>query len=306
MKYESKVINKILKNSAKLEIDDSSRVVFMSDCHRGDGTYNDTLIHNKNIYKSSLRYYLKNDFTLIELGDGDELWKNKSMKDISYSYSDIFKILLEFNKDERLYMVYGNHDMVKKDKNFIKKQEKILNRISLGFGKEVVELFSNINFYEGVVIKYLKNNKDIIAFHGHQVDFMNCTLNKFSRFLVRYVWKVLEGIAGFKEPVSPSNNYKKGGLIDQKLDDLSKRERVMIICGHTHNDIFPEASKSIYFNDGCIIFPTSETCIEIEEGKISLIKWSIEVSNKNVLCVKRTITKGPEKIDDYLNFAKRL
>lgn len=306
MQYESRIINKILKNSAILKIDDNSKIVFISDCHRGDGTYNDALLHNKNIYKSSLRFYLKNDFTLIELGDGDELWKNKNMTDIAYTYSDIFKILVEFNKDKRLYMIYGNHDMAKSNKDFAAKQEKILNKISLGFGKEVVDLYSNVHFYESIVLKYLKSNKDIIAFHGHQVDFMNCNLNKFSRFLVRYIWKVLEGVAGFKEPVSPSNNYKKGNLIDEKLDELSKKERAMIICGHTHNDIFPESSKSIYFNDGCAVFPTSQTCIEIDGGRISLVKWNVDVNEKNILCVKRTIKKGPEKIENYLEFAKRL
>ncbi|CAG9708825.1 hypothetical protein CNEO_43855 [Clostridium neonatale] len=48
---------------------------------------------------------MRNDYKLIELGDGDELWKNKNLVDIAYNYRDIFKILNEFNK-KKIYIWY--------------------------------------------------------------------------------------------------------------------------------------------------------------------------------------------------------
>ncbi|WP_315079281.1 metallophosphoesterase [uncultured Clostridium sp.] len=302
----SKFIKRISKDSPVLEFDKNSKIVLISDMHRGDGGNADSLRPNKNIYKAALGYYLKEEFNLIEIGDGDELWKNKNCIDIAYNYDDIFKILNKFNDKKRLYLLYGNHDMVKAKPNFIPKQEKLLAQIGYNFGKELVKLYNNIQFHEGLVLRYTPMNKDILVFHGHQVDFMNCELWKISRFLVRYVWRILEGFAGFKAPVSPANNYGKGSKIDEILEMTARKEKRMLICGHTHHDVFPEAGKGLYFNDGCCVFPSTITTIEIVNGEIYLIKWSVEVDEKNSLYIKRSIIGGPEKIGKYLDYAKRL
>ena len=69
----------------------------------------------------------------------------------------------------------------------------------------------------------------IFITHGHQVDFMNYELCMISKFLVRYFWRFLEGVAGFKAPTSPANNYKKGGVIDDKLEAWAKKNNKFII-----------------------------------------------------------------------------
>lgn len=299
-------IKRISETGEVIEFDKDSKIVFISDAHRGDGGYSDSLRQNKNIYRAALGFYLKNEYTLIELGDGDELWKNKNCLDIAYNYSDIFKILNKFYDADRLYLIFGNHDIVKSKPEFIKKQEKACDQIGYGFGKEMLHLYSKIKFNESVILRYNPLNKDILAFHGHQVDFINCELWRISRFLVRYVWRFLEGVAGFKAPTSPANNYNKGSKIDEMLEKLARKEKRMLICGHTHNDIFPEVGKGLYFNDGCCVFPSSITSLEITKGEISLIKWGIEVDEKNGLYIKRSVIGGPEKIEGYLEYAKRL
>lgn len=299
-------IKRISETGEVIEFDKDSKIVFISDAHRGNGGYSDSLRQNKNIYRAALGFYLKNEYTLIELGDGDELWKNKNCLDIAYNYSDIFKILNKFYDADRLYLIFGNHDIVKSKPEFIKKQEKACDQIGYGFGKEMLHLYSKIKFNESVILRYNPLNKDILAFHGHQVDFINCELWRVSRFLVRYVWRFLEGVAGFKAPTSPANNYNKGSKIDEMLEKLARKEKRMLICGHTHNDIFPEVGKGLYFNDGCCVFPSSITSLEITKGEISLIKWGIEVDEKNGLYIKRSVIGGPEKIEGYLEYAKRL
>jgi len=299
-------IKRILKTGKLIEFDETSRIVLISDAHRGDGGYADSLRQNRNIYKAALGFYYENGYTLIELGDGDELWKNKDCLDIAYNYKDIFAILNKFYENDRLCLVFGNHDIEKSNPEFIKNQEKLFEAAGNGFGREMISLYSKTKFYEGVVLKFTPLNKDIIAFHGHQVDLLNCELWRSSRFLVRYVWRFLEGIAGFKAPTSPANNYKKGDKIDNILEKLARKERKMIICGHTHNDIFPEPEEGLYFNDGCCVFPSSVTCIEITNGEISLVKWEIEVGKKETLYISKSITGGPEKIRKYLDFARKL
>ncbi|MBW6409886.1 metallophosphoesterase [Clostridium weizhouense] len=301
-----KFIERISKNGKVVEFDKNSKLVFISDVHRGDGGNADSLRINKNIYKAALGYYFRDGYKLIEVGDGDELWKNKNCLDISFHYKEIFKILNKFNKDKRLYLIYGNHDMIKSNPDFVYKQEKVFNKVGHGIGKELLELYNNVTFYESIILRYTPMKKDILVFHGHQVDFMNCQLWKVSRFLVRYLWRFLEGIAGFKAPISPANNYNKGSKIDDILDIISRRQKKMFICGHTHNDIFPQVGEGLYFNDGCCVFPSSITTIEIVKGEISLVKWSIEVDENNSLYIKREKIRGSEKIENYLYYADRL
>lgn len=300
------LFKRIYKTGRLIEFDDNSKIVLISDAHRGDGGYADSLRQNRNIYKAALGFYYENGYTLIELGDGDELWKNKDYLDIAYTYKDIFAILNKFYDDNRLCLVYGNHDIVKANPEFIRKQEKLFEDAGNGFGRELINLYSNITFYEGVILKYIPLGEDIIAFHGHQVDFINCDVWKSSRFLVRYVWRFMEGVAGFKSPISPASNYDKGTKIDHRLEKLARDERTMIICGHTHNDIFPEPDEGLYFNDGCCVFPSAVTCIELTDGNISLVKWVIEVGKNDILYINKSIIGGPEKLEKYFYYAKYL
>jgi UDP-2,3-diacylglucosamine pyrophosphatase LpxH len=299
-------IKRILKEGQLIEINDKSKIAIISDVHRGDGGYADSLRQNRNIYKAALGFYYEKDYTLIELGDGDELWKNKDLLDIAYNYKDIFSILNKFYDDNRLCLVFGNHDIVKSNPEFIRKQEQLFKSISNNFGSEMINLYCKAKFYEGAILKYTPLNEDIIAFHGHQVDLINCDMWKSSRFLVRYVWRFLEGIAGFKSPTSPANNYNKGTKIDHVLEKVAQMEKKVIICGHTHNDIFPKPGKGLYFNDGCCVFPSAVTCIEITNGEISLVEWEIEVGDKDILYISKVITGGPERLEKYFNYAKHL
>ena len=98
-----------------------SRYVLMSDCHRGIGTSSDNFLKNQNLYFAALQHYYKAGYTYIELGDGDELWENRSMKQIIEAHSNVFLLLSRFHEQNRLYMLYGNHDMVKKNNRYTKK-----------------------------------------------------------------------------------------------------------------------------------------------------------------------------------------
>ena len=295
-----KKLLRLYKNSSILPFGREEKIVILSDIHRGDGSYSDSLIGNKNIYLSALNYYYKEGYTLIEAGDGDELWKNKSFIDIAYNHKDIFKVLNKFNNKKRLHLLYGNHDSKKASKDFLLKQKKKLLKIDENFGKDFIYLLDNIIYKESLILKYLPLDKNIFIFHGHQLDFMNYEFSFLSKFLVRHIWEYLEG-TGFKAPTSPANNYKKGGKVDKRLEEWSLKNNLLIICGHTHKSRFPKANEGSYFNDGCCVLPYSISTIEINLGLISLVKWSIEPKEKdNVLYIKRSFLGGPEKLDEYL------
>lgn len=285
--------------SDRINMNSDSKVVFISDVHRGNGGYTDALLKNKNIYLSALRYYLKEEYTLIELGDGDELWKNKDARHIAYEYKDVFRILNRFNTDKRLFMIWGNHDSIKRKKRFKDIQKKKLKQFGEGYGIEFLDLIYNIEFKESYVLSFEPLEKEIFVFHGHQLDFFNLELSRLSKFLVRYFWRFLEGILGFKEPTSPANNHVKCNNLDKEYKKFSKENKKMIICGHTHDVRFPSPEEELYFNDGSCVNNFGITTIEINRGVIALIKWSIEIDENNRLYIKRSVIEGPETLSNY-------
>lgn len=299
-----KRLDYLFKNAYQVNFDDNSKLVFISDVHRGDGTYFDSLMPNRNIYLAALKYYYKNGFTYVEGGDGDELWKNRNCTDIAYSHSDIFRVFNSFKKKNRIYMIYGNHDIVKKRRDFKVKQKDLLSRSLVHEGNEFLKFIEDLIFYEGIVFNYEPIGEKFLVTHGHQVDFMNCEFWMIPRFLVRYVWKFANGIAGFKEPNSPSSSHTKRSKEDKKLQQWACDNCKMIICGHTHNSRFPSIDEPPYFNDGACVLPHEMTAIEIENGEILLVKWNIEAQSGGVLCVKRNVIAGPQSITSHLVWAK--
>lgn len=93
-----KRISKIFESAEEISFDDSSKFVLMSDCHRGDGSWSDNFLKNQNIYFAALNYYYKEDYSYIELGDGDELWENSKISEIINVHSDVFRLFSKFFK----------------------------------------------------------------------------------------------------------------------------------------------------------------------------------------------------------------
>jgi UDP-2,3-diacylglucosamine pyrophosphatase LpxH len=297
-------LDKLVQSSSIVNFDDNTKLVFISDVHRGDGTYFDSLLPNENIYFTALKYYFKNDFTYVEVGDGDELWKNKNYNEIAYIYEEVFRLFNKFNKDNRLYMIYGNHDIMKKNKSFKIKQEKALRKIGADYGVEFLKLISNTEFYSGINFNYTPLKEKFLVTHGHQLDLINCELDFISRFLVRYIWKFLSGLCGIKDPTSSAKSKTTRSGIDIKLQDWTRDNYKMLLCGHTHNSRFPEIYEIPYFNDGCCVLPYAMTAIEVEAGNIALVKWSVDAKDTGVLWVKRKVIGGPQKISYYLLWAR--
>ena len=86
-------ISRAFHDVPELPLDCCSRFALFSDCHRGVGNSNDNFLKNQHLYLAALRYYFQNGFTYLELGDGDELWENRSLARIIDIHSDVFFLL---------------------------------------------------------------------------------------------------------------------------------------------------------------------------------------------------------------------
>lgn len=88
-----------------------AKIVFFSDLHRGMGE-KDVFKQNVELFKKLLAYYNKEKFTLVLIGDSEEGWgfQGSNIPLILNWHKDELELEKEFNKEQRLYRVYGNHD----------------------------------------------------------------------------------------------------------------------------------------------------------------------------------------------------
>jgi UDP-2,3-diacylglucosamine pyrophosphatase LpxH len=270
-----------------------SRFIVFSDAHRGDGTGADDFAANSLIFKCALDYYLAEGFTLIELGDVEELWENRRFDQIYITHTSIYKRISAFHtsdpKQTRYIKIWGNHDL------HWQNNEETLRK-----------LFPGIIVYEAALL-----DGHILLWHGHQAD-PSCTGigARIRKFLVRRFWTTLQRW-GFRDPTRTANNPGRCNEIDESLHlwamsgfpasagfKDSKIDR--IIAGHTHRPVYENLSLTermylesnvgtagirkklhpdqAYYNTGSCVHPRCITGIEITPGKegkpsLTLVKW---------------------------------
>jgi predicted phosphodiesterase len=291
-----KRLSRAYKNASHVSFDDSSKFILFSDCHRGDNSFADDFANNRNIYFHALKHYYNKGFTYCELGDGDELWENISFEPIFEAHKNVYKLMKKYHEQQRLHLIWGNHDMVYRNPKYVEKH--LSTYFDPKIGKDV-DLFNRIKYHEGIVLKHTESEQELFLAHGHQADWWNYTFWKWSRFLVRVLWKPLN-VMGIADPTSPAKNYKELIKVERRTKKwIGDNNNIITIVGHTHRPRFPEPGEIAFFNDGSCVHPRSITGMEIENGTISLIKWQIETTDDGVLKIIRVLLEGPQKLSDY-------
>ena len=293
MSYISR-LHKAFEGALSLPLNHYTKYVIFSDCHRGIGNANDNFLKNQTLYMAALQHYLRTGFSYIELGDGDELWENRSMQQIIEAHTAVFELLSLFHRQNRLYLLYGNHDMVKKDSVYVSKYCRLYPRCC-GCHPHLVgqQLLPDIQVYQGLILEAPSQlgSVKVHLTHGHQASLFNSTFWRLSRFLVRYVWKPLEHL-GFSDPTSAAKNYTAKEKTEKRLHRFAEKEGIILIAGHTHRPLLSETDLS-YCNSGSSVHPYSITCLEIEGTHVSLVKWALAAGSDMRLYVSREVLSGP-------------
>lgn len=291
----NKIFSDIYKAAHVVPFDNKSKIVIMSDCHRGNASRTDDYIKNEKTCREALGFYYDNGYTYIEIGDGDELWASKKLSSIVAAHLDTYLVLKKFYLKGRMYMLYGNHDMDKRDHHYVSDNYSYYYDTK---EKAQLHLFEKIKIHEGIVLKHETTNNEIFLTHGHQVDFINSKIWKFTRFCVRYFWGPLERF-GIKDPTNTAKNYKKKDANDRKCIRWVKETDLMLIAGHTHRPMFANASEAKYFNDGSCVYAKCVTAIEIVDGNIFLVRWCTKPDKTGKLSIGRHVLAGPVALSKY-------
>lgn len=285
---------RLLREAEIIEVDDESRVILFSDCHRGDGGRADDFAHNQLVYIAALKHYLEGGFTHIELGDGDELWENKNFERIKITYRTIFELFEKFHGQGRFHFIWGNHNRDWKNVDRFRKQ---FTSIIDGVSHERVAILQGLKPHEALVLEYRKDKKRrILLVHGHQGELLNDTFWWLGRFFVRKGWRLVQLFFGVSDLTRAAKNYHLQLSSDRRFRKWVRQSGVPVIIGHTHNPVFPSEGEVSYFNDGCCVHPRCITGLEIEHGQIRLIKWFVDLADNNTLSIQRQVLAGPRPL----------
>jgi UDP-2,3-diacylglucosamine pyrophosphatase LpxH len=293
---------------------EKASIIIFSDQHKGGKDGSDDFILAEASYLAALRYYYEKGFTLVNLGDCEELWESTPSVVVEKNRVSLLEEA-RFLQQQRYYRIVGNHDL---EWNYQIPRDQYLKPL---FGKE-------LKVYEGLILKmkYKEADETIFLAHGHQGD-LRSDGNAFSKWFVAAIWTPLQRWFNVRLDTL-SDNFD---LVDEHnvvMYEWSQQyKKTLLISGHTHRPVFAsmdhidrltkqllkateqrneEKMKTLqeslekrkaeyagkhfvktmvspsYFNTGCCCFSDGDiTGIEISEGFIRLIKWEQEGKNVN-------------------------
>ncbi|MFN2133417.1 MAG: metallophosphoesterase [Anaerolineae bacterium] len=260
-------LDQVLGRAPRVPFDDDSRIVLLSDCHRGDGGPTDAFAPNERLFCSVLQRYNREAFSYVEVGDGDELWHNRQMADICAAHPRAFELLHQLDRHSRLHLLLGNHDLHSPLSDQIEKDGLVA--------------------HEGLVLEHAVTGQQIFVVHGHQADLKSDALSPLSRLLIRKVWRPLQrlGLGHHTAPDTPARELSRPEAwlrrwvrsdalaIEDRIRSWLVQRRQVTICGHTHLPASAAPGAPPYFNTGSCTVAGQLSGLEIDGGWITPVRW---------------------------------
>lgn len=316
MNYEEHVHRRLQEVSERAQERDleleSARLVIFSDHHRGQRDDADDFRRCERAYHAALGYYLEMGYTLITLGDVEELWECRP-KCVVEAYKYSLELEAEFYKDKRYVRIVGNHDDEWESARSVK--------YYLG------------RFFQGIAVpqglRYnVKSGTEAVGklfmVHGHQGTTWSDRHKNAAKFAVRWGWRPIQRLFNIRL-TTPARDFALRGKHDLAMIRWAEGHKVVLIAGHTHRPVFesmphhldwekklaqakeaatgpseqvaqiraklewimaqnrdvPSRSALLsaevtpcYFNSGCCSFADGDvTGLEIAGGEIALVRW---------------------------------
>ncbi|MEZ4698140.1 MAG: hypothetical protein R2832_17110 [Rhodothermales bacterium] len=304
--------------SIPLHTDSPHRYIILSDQHKGAGDRADEFVLCKPAYHAALDYYRESGYSLVLLGDVEELWE-QSFPAVERAHSDSLKKEASFGPG-RYFRIWGNHD----DEWMVERSVR----------RSLAPYMPTNAVYEGIRFEVLESGASIgtvLLVHGHQGTFGSDKIKRISRWFLR-IYRYVQRLTGIGQ-TTPSRDACLRGQHDRIMYEwAASKERLILIAGHTHRAVWssqthlqqlhvqrdrlfamertdqvavdldrideeirirqdehPPCNDTVkpqpaYFNTGCCKYSSgSITGIEIEDGRIRLIRWGAQDLEREVL-----------------------
>ena len=294
------------------------KIIIFSDLHKGNKKLSDDFAPAEQNYLAALDYYNSKGYTLIMLGDSEELWKF-NLFTVQHQNHPSFDAEKKFLQRKAFIKVFGNHDIFWNNDPFA--------------GVQLIATYGQkVKIYEGIILQHIQEGKtvDIFLTHGHQGDGQSDG-NKFSAWFVAKIWAPLQSYLQLNINTPACNDVLKTEHNQFMYEWSSQQQNLLLVTGHTHQPVFESMThlerlykqlliarqqsdnaaiaelqeeiafrrqeydhvsedylhlKPTYFNTGCCCFSDGDiTGIEIDNGEMRLIRWKKEdaISERTVL-----------------------
>ena len=299
------------RQQAAIPLVPGHRYIIFSDQHKGAGDQADDFRISKETYLKALEDYYQRGFTLVVLGDVEELWENR-LPEVMNTYPDVFESEGRFYPDRYLRLL-GNHD----DAWYIETNVR----------QYLDHYFPGIQCYESLIFQFQadpESSGEVFLANGHQGT-LDADVFRFIPPLVLPLYRQIQNLTGWGR-TSPSRDDCLRGAHDTLMYRWSAQQgKLIMIAGHTHRPVwssrthlqklteeynslqerdpelhlaesalqlaqleakiekleakYPPCNDTIktrpsYFNTGCCRYADGDiTGIELEDGELRLVKW---------------------------------
>jgi UDP-2,3-diacylglucosamine pyrophosphatase LpxH len=301
-----------------LDLQAPHKFIVLSDLHKGAGDRADEFRNCAAAYRTALQYYLEQGFTLILLGDVEELWE-QSFRTVESAYRDILLLEGSFPAG-RYYRLWGNHD------NEWMRERSVTKKLRPYMPTTAV--------YEAIRFEVNDEGKEIgrlLMLHGHQGTFASDKLHWLGPLGLRF-YRWLQRIFGIGGNTPAKDACLRDAHETQMYEWAIQQAKLILLTGHTHRPVWssrthlqklewelaalkawpmtavhppliakkeaeiaeriaksPPCNETIkitpaYFNSGCCSFDDGDmTGIELEDGVLRLVKWAREGNGRIIL-----------------------
>src|SRR5215211_5273283 len=166
-----------------LDIHNTKFVIF-SDHHKGNRDGADDFRVCERAYNAALAYYYRLGYTLLVMGDVEELWEEWP-ESVLKAYSHTLELEGKFHQDGRYLRFWGNHDDAWSHPDLVAQ----LLAPALGAGPLKVR--------ETLILHVRDGEEEVgrlFLVHGHQGTLDSDRIAPISKFFVRYIWRPIQRI----------------------------------------------------------------------------------------------------------------
>ncbi|MGE5250987.1 MAG: metallophosphoesterase [Bacteroidota bacterium] len=210
-----------------------ARIVIFSDHHRGNRDGADDFRRCERAYNAALAYYYPLGYTLVVMGDVEELWEEWP-KTVTTAYAHTLELEGKFHQQGRYIRIWGNHDDAWQHPDLV---EQWLIPALGGAPLKVQE----------ALILHVREGEEelgrLFLVHGHQGTFDSDRIAPISRLFVRYVWRPIQRIIK-RSFNTPAKDFELRHVRDTAMYLWSEcQEKVVMVAGHTHRPVFKSQSQ---------------------------------------------------------------
>lgn len=204
------------------------RLIILSDLHRGSRNRADDFRLCERAYNAALAYYYHRGYTLVSLGDMEELWEERPQP-VLQAYDRSLFLEAEFHRAGRLIRIWGNHD------DNWRYPDQVSKHLGQLFGGEPLKVHDHLWLQ---VVKGEELLGAMLLLHGHQGTPDSDRFAGIARIFVRHLWRPFQRLTNLSLN-TPAEDWQLRQGHNLALYQWSQRhEKLVLIAGHTHRPVF--------------------------------------------------------------------